>query len=301
MGMSPPPAVSPPAGRRRAPSVGSTAPLEPGDLDLLGFAAAQRLFQRSHAQALLGAGAPAADRSLERLRRAALVEIHEVFRGEEPAYTITRGGLRLLGRSGSAPRLDLSVYAHDLGVAWLWLAARRGRWGEARALVGERELRARHVLGGLDGGGEELCRAANTAASTGGAPNGPAAPVPAPVALAGPGPAGRPRLHYPDLGLVLRGGRQLALELELSAKGPARMAGILNGYALSGYDTVIYLVERAAVAEAVQRAARRRGMDGCVHVQPFRWGGPVPARGSAARPAGRVPAAARGAPAEHLP
>ena len=51
-----------------------------------------------------------------------------------------------MGSSYPPPRVDLSTYDHDVGVAWLWLAARSGTFGPMREVLSERTLRS-HDMG----------------------------------------------------------------------------------------------------------------------------------------------------------
>lgn len=244
------------------------------DVELLRFAAAQRLFSGSHAAALLGETPGRAQTRIRRLEEAGLLITHRVFQGEPPVHLVTRRGLSLLDLRLGAPRLDLASYAHDLGVAWLWLAAQAGRLGAVAKLTSERTLRSAHAQAVLHGDG--------------GAPGPPLA-----VRLGGVGPTGHPRLHFPDILLTRPDGRRLALELERSAKGQARLRSIMRGYVLEpGIEGVLYLVDRPVVARAVRGAARAAGAGELVRVQPFRWVAREPGRFGGAAVARRVRTAA---------
>ncbi len=86
--------------------------------------------------------------------------------------------------------------------------------------------------------------------------------------LPGPGPGGGERRHYPDLLLDLHSGHRVAVELELTPKSPRRLREILGGYAIdSRVDAVLYLVDRASIGRAVERAAASLGTGPMVHVQ----------------------------------
>ncbi len=218
------------------------------DLELLGFIAEHRLVLPAHAAALLGVSADAANGRLRALASAGYVRQETIFHRQASCCQITRKGLATIGSGYRQPRIDLRCYRHDVGVAWLWLAARGGAFGPLRELISERRLRS------LDAGAERSGE-------------------PAGVRLGGVGPAGKPRLHYPDLMLVLKGGQQVAVELELTAKGRARREKILLGYAVdSRIDAVLYLVDRPVIARAVQASARQIGISDLVHVQAVRWG-----------------------------
>jgi hypothetical protein len=152
--------------------------------------------------------------------------------------------LALIGSDLPTPRIDLRCYQHDVGVAWLWLAARDGAFGELREIIGERRLRSR------DGRREQEER---------------------PIAVRLGRTGARERLHYPDLLLVTAAGARIALELELTPKGRSRRERILSGYAAdTRVDVVLYLAERQSVAHSVRTTARRLGISSLVHVQPVR-------------------------------
>ncbi|MGZ4174378.1 MAG: hypothetical protein ACXVQR_07860 [Solirubrobacteraceae bacterium] len=237
------------------------------DRALLGFVAEHRLVLASHVRALLGTSLAAAYSRLAQLARAGFVSRATVFDREPGCYQLTRSGLAAIDSRLPPPRLDLRGYRHDVGVAWLWLAAQSGAFGEPAALVSERRMRsedgARHSEGTLDD-----------------RPHG--------VRLGGVGAGGRPRLHYPDLVLVDPSGHRIAIELELSAKGRARREGLLAGYAADPrIDAVLYLCADDSVARGIRSSAARVGVSPLIHVQRVSWRGPEPATG------GRGPAERR--------
>lgn len=216
------------------------------DGELLSFLAEHRLALGTHAGVLLGTSAATAASRLARLADAGLVRAHPALPGEPRSYRITRNGLAVIGSPLPPPRVDLRAYEHDVGVAWLWLAARGGTFGPLEEIIAERRLRS------LDGSREPGAE-------------------PRAVRLGGFGPRGQERLHYPDLLLRTAGGRRVALELELSPKGRTRLETILAGYGADRrFDGVVYLVHSAAVARAVQTAARRLGVSPLVHIQRVR-------------------------------
>ncbi|HUE26548.1 MAG TPA: hypothetical protein VMP89_07215 [Solirubrobacteraceae bacterium] len=217
------------------------------DLRLLWFLSEHRLALETHLQSLLGASADATRTRVRSLARGGFVAHRRVFDGEPAVCQIRRPGLEAIGSRLPAPRLNLAFYAHDVGAAWLWLAARGGSFGPMREVIGERVLRSHD--GSADRDGE---------------PYG--------VRLGGLGPRGQERLHYPDLLLVTPQGRRIAIELELTKKGRARREKILAGYgADSRIDAVLYLVEKPALRRAIEASAARVGVSDRVHVQYFRW------------------------------
>lgn len=233
---------------------------------LLEFIAEHRLVLSNHVQALLGVSAQTAARRLRALEQAGLVDRETLFHRYPAHYRIRRRGLELIGSRLGVPKRALNI-AHDVGVAWLWLAARRGAFGSLAQVVSERSMRSRD--------GAEA-HAARVTGRSGQEPFG--------VRLAGQGPRGRPRLHYPDLLLVDREGRRIAVELELSSKGRSRRHQIIGGYASDRrIDAVLYLVNDQRIGREVQEAARRFGSERTVIVQRVRMGaGQLPALGAVA-------------------
>ena len=220
--------------------------LTPRDVELLSFLAEHRLALPTHAGVLLGTSPGTATTRLTRLADAGLVKFHPAFPGEPRWCQITGNGLAVIGSPLPRPRVDLRSYAHDVGVAWLWLAARGGTFGALQEVVSERRLRSHD--GSRDPDAEPLA-----------------------VRLGGFGPHGRERLHFPDLVLRTAGGRRVALELELTSKSRARLETILAGYGADPrFDSVVYLTQSATVARAVQAAARRVGVPELVHLQRVR-------------------------------
>jgi len=216
------------------------------DLVLLPFLAEHRLALPTHVATLLGTSTAAATTRLNRLTDAGFLKRHAPFPSERRWYQISRKGLAIIGSDLQAPGVDLREYAHDVGIAWLWLAARGGTFGPLEEIIGERRLRS------LDGARDRDVE-------------------PLGVRLGGFGPHGREKLHYPDLVLRTADGRRVALELELTPKTRTRLETILAGYGADPrFDGVVYLVDRPAVARSVQSAARRLGISELVRIQRVR-------------------------------
>jgi hypothetical protein len=234
-----PHAQSPRSPRRRPVLVSAR------DRLLLEMAGEHRLILPAHAQTLLEVSYSAAISRLRRLSTGGYLSPRRVFTAAPTSYQITRNGLAVIQSRLPRPQLDLRAYAHDVGVAWLWLAARGGAFGPLGQVVSERTMRSRD--GRRDPG--------STIEPFG-------------VRLGGAGPRGRERLHYPDLLLIMPEGHRVAVELELSAKGSARREKILAGYGGDPrIDAVLYLVEQPSLARAIQTSARRLGISHLVHVQ----------------------------------
>jgi hypothetical protein len=254
-----------------------TALLTPRDRLLLELAAEHRLILADHAATRLGTSRSAARARLRALCASGYMAAVRLFAGQPTCFQISRRGLEVIDSPLPRPQLDVRGYAHDVGLAWLWLAARDGAFGSVREVLSERTLRSRDGLPRRDRpevGAEE----------------------PLGVRLGGRGSGGAERLHYPDLLLLTQEGRGVAVELELSSKARARRERILAGYGSDPrFDAVLYLVDRPALAASIRSSARRLGMSQYVHVQWVRQSGPVGLGGAPAaiRSQSRSTAAAR--------
>jgi hypothetical protein len=251
-----------------APQRPPTKTLQESDLALLRFAAEHRFVLAAQGARLLQRSVPSIQRSLSRLRAAGLVRSESMFRHEPTAYRVTQTGLTAAGSElRPSPALDLAAYRHDVGLAWLDVAARRGLFGEVSEVIAEKRMRSED-------------RRADRPAGT------PRHGVPL-------GSGVGPRLHYPDLVLVTGSGHRVAFELELSTKAPARRERILAAYAADPrIDTVVYLVPTHAAGDAIARSAARAGAGDKVGVRRFAWaGGRAP--GAPKAPAVRRTAVAR--------
>jgi hypothetical protein len=234
------------------------------DLTLLAFAAEHRFVIAAQVAVLLSATEAAADARLRALGKGGYLRSERKLFRQPASHQITRDGLRAAASDLPVPHpVDLAVYRHDLGLGWLMLAARRGRFGSMADVVSERRMRSHD--------GRDPARSERFGVRRGGV-----------------GADGRERLHYPDMVAVTASGHRVAFELELSTKTRDRREGILAAYGADrDVDAVVYLVERAAVGRAIQRSAARVGVQDRVHVQKVSFGGSPPAP-SAARAAERV-------------
>ncbi len=213
------------------------------DLTVLAFIAEHRIVARAHVRALLTVGDSAAGSRLRALANAGFVGRHRSPDGHDECYTIKVRGLAALRSSLPRTRLDYRGYEHDVGVAWIWLAARGGLWGSPREVISERRMRSHDRS--EDGRHDPFA-----------------------VRLGGVGPGGGPRLHYADVLLVRGDGRRVAFELELSGKSRIRRERILSGYAADPrIDAVVYLVDKTTVARGIQATARKLGISDLIHVQ----------------------------------
>ncbi len=250
------------------------------DVRLLEFLAEHRFARPSHAARLLEVGARTASDRLKRLELAGYLAGARPYHEQPEHYQITRQGLAAVGSRLGVPRDDLTTYAHDMGLAWVWLAARDGAFGPLSDLISERQLRSHDARARI---GES-----------------PATPVERlGVRIPGGGSRGGERLHYPDLLLKTATGRRVAVELELSDKGRKRLDKVIGAYAGDRrIDAILYLVEDERILRNVRASARKFGVEDLVHVQRVRFTEPAgfSGRGRAAgrsRERTRWPAATR--------
>jgi hypothetical protein len=225
------------------------------DLDLLAYIVEHRFILAEHAHAFLGVRP---FNRLDALKRARLLEIdHDTA---SRCYSATPRGIREVGRTYAKRKITYDTYRHDVGVAWLWLAARAGSFGPVSETISERAMRSRDYHAGEHG--ERLA-----------------------VRLGGG------QHHYPDLLLHTPNGKRIAVELELSSKSRTQRERILSAYAIDRrVDAVVYLVENRATGKAIQDSARRAGISSLVHVHMIKGG--LPPRGgqrAAARTMDREP------------
>ena len=174
------------------------------DRVLLEFIAEHRLVLCAHVQALLGVSAATASKRLRALEQTGLLHRDHLFHRYPAHYRITRTGLAVMGSRLPVPRRDVNV-GHDIGVAWLWLAAHRGAFGPLREVISERQMRS------LDGVESHAARV-----------TGRRTHEPLGVRPSGRGTGDQARLHYPDLLLIDRNGRRMPVSM-LSA--PIVIAG----------------------------------------------------------------------------
>jgi hypothetical protein len=213
------------------------------DLRVLAFAAEHRLVLAEQAAALLGVSGPTAAARLRVLTEAGYLRRQQPMAGPS-SYLIDRSGLRAVGSPLPRPHdVDPGLYRHDVGVAWLWLAAHSGGFGRVAEVVSERQMRSHD-----------------------GRPEGRTEPLG--VRMYGVGPHGGERRHYPDLLVETATGHRVAIELELTGKGSGARERILSGYGADPrIDAVLYLVERDRVGQAIARSAERLGLGAMIKVQ----------------------------------
>ncbi len=226
---------SPQAHTYMSPSRGSgNVWLTPRDRRMLYFVAEHRLVLESQIVALLGDPPSSVRRRLRTLAAKGYLVQRPGFDAAR-CCAIRPRGLAAIGSRLEAPEENLGMYRHDVGVAWLWLAAARGALGPLAEVIGERRLRSHDMV----------------------FPESPYA-----IRLGGYDEHGRERRHYPDLVLIGRRGRRIALELELTPKKKARREEILGGYAADRrVDGVLYVVEKNSHGRAIGRAIQSTAAD----------------------------------------
>jgi hypothetical protein len=238
------------------------------DCRMLAFAAEHRFVLAGQVAMLLGITTRAATDRLRALRDAGYLTEGNLFNDEPSHYQLTTPGRRVIGSDlRRPPRLDPALYRHDVGLAWLTVAAERGMFGPLAQIVSERRMRSH------DGRADER-------------------EEPFGVRLGGAGRDGRPRMHYPDLVVVTDTGHRVGFELELTLKDPRRREKILAAYAADRrIDAVIYLVDHPARRRAMQESVRRVGIGDRVRVEQVALGhrpDPAPSARGAHRTAGRA-------------
>jgi hypothetical protein len=234
-------------------------PITDRDHRMLAFAAEHRFVLAAQIGTLLGISTPVASARLRTLRDAGYLIEGDLLINERSHYQVTTRGLRVISSDLPRPRrVDLSLYRHEAGLAWLTVAAERGMFGPLQQIVPERRMRS------------EDRRAQAEQPSFG-------------VRVGDIGRDGRPRLHYPDLVVVTDTGHHVAFELELTLKGPRRRERILAAYAADQrIDAVIYLVDHPARRRAMQASVQRVGIADRVRVEQVTLGHDPPASGSRA-------------------
>lgn len=244
-----------------------TSPTE-RDTSVLGPLAEHRFLIVPQVALLLGVTERTAVRRLRQLEQERTILLGPVFHGLPWAASIQRRGLRALGSPLKPPQLNLNEYRHDVGVGWLWLAARAGRFGALDGIATDRHMQA-----------EDLRASANGCAPPWG------------VGLGICGSNGRPKRHYPDLMLDTVSGHRQAIELELTAKSARRLSRIMTAYASdASVDHVLYLAGSRLIAKRLLEAAQGAGISERVHVQLLAPDGIMGAEISRTRSTGRAAA-----------
>jgi hypothetical protein len=228
-------------------------PLDYRDPELLEFLAVHRLALVDHLSVLLG-DRDVATRHLGALVGSHLVRCERVMRFEPDCVQITRAGLASIRSELPAPEFE-PRYRHDVGVAWMWLAARGGAWGPTERIMTEREMRSRDQRR-FQGTGDDSRRDQTQSA--------------APLGIRF-SDDDKGRLHYPDL-LLIRGRRRVAVELQLAAPSPRRLRRILSGYGVDKrVSAILFAIVDPNVGNLVRSAAAEVDGPPAIHIQPAKF------------------------------
>lgn len=208
------------------------APLEDADREVLQFLAAHRLALAEHVMVLLrGKNHELAKRRLRRLLAAELVRRERVMRSEPDCFLITPAGLDSIGSDLPPPEFD-PRYRHDVGVAWLWLAARGGAFGSPNRIVTERELRSSDERR----------------------------------------PPARDLLQYPDLLLIRGSRRVALLLQLTSPSPRRLEGLLGDFTANTRISAVLFLVAHPGIGSAIRSATTNLKASPVVHIQPVTFG-----------------------------
>ena len=226
--------------------------LTPRDCEILRWIGRQRMASARQVADRFGLGRAVTYARLRGLVRLGLLEHARIFHGAPGVYLATRTGLATVDLHLPPSRLDLRTYDHDLELASLGVALER-EFGAERVRT-ERELRA------ADTPADERARASPGFA----------------VLLSGARgqlqltPAGHPRLHFPDCAIALDADRVLAVELERTAKGRARLRRILAGYISARHIIEVrYYARGPRVRDLIESEVAARGARSLIEVRTW--------------------------------
>lgn len=222
------------------------------DREILRWIGRLRIVSAAHVAARFGLGRAVAYSRLGGLVSLGLLDHQRIFHAVPGVYLATKAGLATVHLGMPPARVDLRTYHHDLELSCLVLELER-EFGAA-SVVTEREMRVRD-------------------APVSDAP----AEYPAFAVPLGRGrgqlqltPAGHPRLHFPDAAVRLHGRDSvLAVELERTAKGRARLRRILHGFVSARHiERVRYVVTDNRVQELVRSEVGRLRAEALVEIVP---------------------------------
>jgi hypothetical protein len=223
-------------------------PIDTSTPAIVGWLAATGAASNRDLEAVTGSSRRAVAARIRTLEQAGLLRSAALLRGEPALHALTRAGLRASGRTDLEPvAISAASFGHLAAVARAAVALHAA--GEQ---VGdERDLRACERAEGR----------AVASAAVGLARNGDTA------------------WHRPDL-VCWRSGLPVAIEIELTVKGPLRLRGIVRGWARSRLiEGVVYYAAPAA-ARALTAAVRREDAGEAVLVLGLERAGELPPFGS---------------------
>lgn len=232
----------------KQPRADPVQPAERPSVDLLEFVAAHELVLAAHAALLLGVSAQYATERLERLTEQGMVSRVRLRLQSPTAYQITpRGAGQIDGASPPPGPIALTGVGHALAVPGVWLAARSGRFGEARDVLSARQMRA----------ADASSRSESLLA------------VPGARFSSGPrdGDAGTPR-RYPDLGLLWPAGGWTSVQLLLTTPDPAELDTLLERLTREKVITEQWFFTTSQqTGELISQAAAALGVGGRVQMK----------------------------------
>jgi hypothetical protein len=230
--------------------------VEGPDHVILEFLAGQPLLLSSQIRTLSGREDAGLSERLDGMEGAGLICAAPRMR-HQSAYQITVRGLAAIESELPVPRVDLRSYWHDIGVAWLTVAVRRGMFGAVERTYSRREMlqadrRAAAQLPAIDAEWSEAVRAKAADALFG--------------FSVGEG-SGRPPLLYPDLVLVLPEGR-VAMEFFWEAPSDRMLDRILDAFARKlTVVAMVFLCVDSAVGEQLRAAIAAHGLEDRARVE----------------------------------
>jgi hypothetical protein len=229
------------------PPGSSRSLLSMDDLDrrVIAMVGAHNLVTADHVRWHLGTNRAAALSRLKVLSAEGLVRGEQLASSVEPVFRATGAGLAAIGSRLTAPGLELGDVRHQLAAAAAWVASWDGRLGEPARVLSRRESE------GLE----------QAAAST-------AAP------RAGLGVEIRGRVQYPDVSVVLTGGRRIALYVLLwpyRAWSPDVLFAAYRDQ--PDAPAVLIFVDSDSVKAHLEESAERAGMQRRVSVVVTETGG----------------------------
>lgn len=219
------------------------------DREILEFAACHSMVLYSQVVTFLGRVKAQPAERIARLEAKGLIRSAPRLRYQRGAFQVTAAGLREIGSGLPVPMMDLRGYWRSVGVAWLWVGARRGMFGPVERIYTEREMRV-----------ADERSAAQLSAARGLSPAVRAKAAAGSFGLTVAGEAG-PVVHYPDVVVVEAPGR-VAMELIWDRPSAAWLGALLEAYAAkpSVQLSVFFFVD-AVVGERLRAARAARGWD----------------------------------------
>lgn len=187
------------------------------------------------------------------------------LRHQRGTYQTTSAGLAEIGSELPVPRVDLRRYWHDIVVAWLGVAVRRGMFGPVDRVYTEREMRladeraAAALQPAIDPGWSEAVRAK-------------AADVLFRLSL-DRGDPDVPAFHYPDLVLVLPEVGRMAMEFFWETPTGGFLDVIFDAYARKlTVAGIVFFVVDPVVGDGLRAASVAHGLDERVRVERVSFG-----------------------------